>query len=282
MSTPTRKRKHSHSPSRATPSRTPSRTHTPTSTNNKDILLGYSGKEICSVLFSSRTTSRGETWTCLLCERIFKLDPSHPPYSVQLDHLTQRHRNKWPQKFLKWRTSREDSRTTLNTREEDSPAPKRHKASSPIPRRNPVESLWRQFVSWLLPHNLTDTQRDAARTLQHWFRTHIQPRARLRCVTELRIKFHHQFPATNWSTRLAKLTRTLEIDSKKKTLVLGGKANRPLLEVEENLIAILLKADGIDSGGFEAVRNARKVLVREVQKKLDQIEHAKKDAIKKF
>ncbi|KAJ3012580.1 UNVERIFIED_CONTAM: hypothetical protein HDU68_001122 [Siphonaria sp. JEL0065] len=102
-------------------------------------------------------------------------------------------------------------------------------------------------------------------------------------IQTLTQSFHQEFPsdAASWNTRLTELSQTLEVNPETQKLVLGAKGNRPLLEVEEKLTKMLLKADSIESNGVVAVRDARKALIKEVQRLLEDIERMKQDAVEK-
>ncbi|KAJ3068117.1 hypothetical protein HDU98_008707 [Podochytrium sp. JEL0797] len=97
-------------------------------------------------------------------------------------------------------------------------------------------------------------------------------------ITELADSFHSEFPSTEWPSRLANISASLKVDSSTQKLVLGAKENMPLLEVEEKLTKLLLKADTIESNGCVEVRNRRRMLVKEVQGLLDQVEEVKRKA----
>ncbi|KAI9328741.1 hypothetical protein BDR26DRAFT_873717 [Obelidium mucronatum] len=76
----------------------------------------------------------------------------------------------------------------------------------------------------------------------------------------------------SWRSRLDDLRKTLQ-------LVVGAKGNRPLLEVEEKLTKTLLRADSVESNGVAAVREARKQLIKDVQRLLEDIEQVKQQAV---
>ncbi|KAJ3247490.1 hypothetical protein HDU78_004195 [Chytriomyces hyalinus] len=126
-------------------------------------------------------------------------------------------------------------------------------------------------------------QETAARIIQSWYRSKLVPRKLLRQVTTLAKNFHTQFPRNKrvWRERLATLASTLEINATTRKLVPGAKGNKGLMEVEETLTKMLLKADAIESQGYEVVREARKVIIREVQRLLDDIEAVKREAAEK-
>ncbi|KAJ3232198.1 hypothetical protein HDU81_003246 [Chytriomyces hyalinus] len=127
-------------------------------------------------------------------------------------------------------------------------------------------------------------QETAARLIQSWYRSKLVPRKLLRQVTTLAKTFHTQFPRNKrvWRERLAALASTLDMNPTTRKLVPGAKGNKGLMEVEEALTKMLLKADAIESQGYEVVREARKVIIREVQRLLDDIEAAKQDALGKL
>ncbi|KAI8829540.1 hypothetical protein BJ741DRAFT_669348 [Chytriomyces cf. hyalinus JEL632] len=124
-------------------------------------------------------------------------------------------------------------------------------------------------------------QETAARVIQSWYRSKLVPRKLLRQVTTLAKSFHTQFPRNKrvWRERLATLASTLEMNASTRKLVPGAKGNKGLMEVEEALTKMLLKADAIESHGYEVVREARKVIIREVQRLLDDIEAAKQESM---
>ncbi|KAI8613461.1 hypothetical protein BC830DRAFT_1132099 [Chytriomyces sp. MP71] len=119
----------------------------------------------------------------------------------------------------------------------------------------------------------------AARTIQHWFRSLLTPRRHLRELFDIEQALHSEFPQKKslWRHRLLNWASSLDGGAGGNRL--GSKSNKHLLEVEEKLMRILLKADGVESGGFAIVKEARKSLIREVQAFLDDVEKVKKAVI---
>ncbi|KAJ3413384.1 hypothetical protein HDV05_008095 [Chytridiales sp. JEL 0842] len=127
-----------------------------------------------------------------------------------------------------------------------------------------------------------EKQHDAATKIQSWYRTSRTSRSNLSKLSELSSQLAALVPSnpTERSAHLESLTTNIEIDPTTSKLRFGAKGNKDILGLEETLTRIMLAADGVESHGCEKVRDARRKLVGEVQKVLEEVEEVREKAVK--
>jgi high-affinity Fe2+/Pb2+ permease len=128
---------------------------------------------------------------------------------------------------------------------------------------------------------------DAAQKIQTWYRSLQSTRSKLAKLAQLSTEISHLLPSniTDRLHHLESLTKSLEIDINTNSttaaprLSLGAKGNKAYLLLEEQLTKLLLAADSVESEGNQKVRDARRGLISEIQKRLDELEKVKERAI---
>ncbi|KAJ3384702.1 hypothetical protein HDU84_002683 [Entophlyctis sp. JEL0112] len=98
-------------------------------------------------------------------------------------------------------------------------------------------------------------------------------------ANSLRVEFIPDNDRGRWLSRLDELGKNLDVDAAAAQVVLGTRANRRLLEVEERLTKMLLTMDSVLSYGSDRVRDTRKGLIQTIQEMLDDIERVKAAAV---
>ncbi|KAJ3205485.1 hypothetical protein HDU67_008819 [Dinochytrium kinnereticum] len=128
-------------------------------------------------------------------------------------------------------------------------------------------------------HQLTDSQRKAAHKIFDFIRTH-QPQLRaIRSLRNLHAKLNAITSDPTTANILSAPPTSLDIDPATKSLRLGSKANRAIVELEEKLTRVVVELDGVESGGAEGIRERRRSVVRQVMEWVGKVEDVKRRAI---
>ncbi|KAJ3307492.1 hypothetical protein HDU76_004631, partial [Blyttiomyces sp. JEL0837] len=129
----------------------------------------------------------------------------------------------------------------------------------------------------------TAKQIESATIIQSWYRTRHQIKKSLNKLTTLSTNLVTKFgPESTWPTYLSEtLLKDIVIDPTTNTIAFNTKQNRPLLEAEEALTKMLLELDAVESFGDLEVRDARRELIKSVQRRLDEIERGKRGVVER-
>jgi hypothetical protein len=173
---------------------------------------------------------------------------------------------------------------------------KKSRTPSPAPTPSPTQRPFTPPKSPKMTTNNTTLatqaallrkQAESAEKIQSWYRNLRTSQKSLKTINSLASQLTKLMPSTSTERqkRLQELTANCEIDPKSLTgkprLLLGAKNNMPILELEEKFTRMMLAADSVESAGCDKVRDARRQLIRKVQKCLDEIESAKTEAVRR-
>jgi len=134
------------------------------------------------------------------------------------------------------------------------------------------------------PTNQTPTTADiaylhntlAARRIQRAYRTHLSHRRATSSKLSLLTTLSNTLSTLTKTHRQEVLTTPLKL-SETGTVALGVKENMAFLSYEEQLVKLLIQADGIESEGVREVRDRRKEVIRRIQGELDAVDARRKE-----